>query len=545
MPRCPDPQSRAIVESFLHNAIVLDDIMVISQKGESRSDPRPHSPIESPDYPVFSDPSDSASVAERSGVPLHADTVINGFADLGIVCAALTADSSGGFSLRTVKAAVRADIVVLDWTIGTSVGSKTLEVMKSILREDESNPRLRLIAIYTGEQNLGDIAEQVQRALRDFNGDQNPTIEEKIRVSYGQVRVVIVAKPGTLNPHLVELGYEEVSEEDLADRLVDEFARLTAGLIRNVALAGIATIRKNSHRVLARFDSTLDPAYLGHRMLLPHPPDAEDHLVAALASEFHSILEDDRPGGHADIEAIDRWLKRDGAPDISQRLSFGEGGNDIERWLDLLRDGIAADGVRLPKGGKKMVEPRATELFSEDVTDVALANHQFAALLNLKTRYPGQPPRLTIGAVLCTEAANGRQFLLCLQPKCDSIRLDCRSRFVFVPLEVADDGGRKVSFPLVVKIQGGEWQQLGIDLRPLELVVRLFCPGVNPPGEILAMEEGPGEFYFKDADGQRYRWIAELKDEHAFRVAGAIASALARPGPNDAEWLRRAGRSAQ
>ena len=97
---------------------------------------------------------------------------------------------------------------------------------------------------------------------------------------------------------------------------------MTNGLLRTVALAGITTIRENAHRVLARFDETLDAAYLGHRILLPHPPDAEDHLVAALGSELVSILDEDRPGAHADIEAIKQWLNRPDAPDVSEPRVF-------------------------------------------------------------------------------------------------------------------------------------------------------------------------------------------------------------------------------
>ena len=108
----------------------------------------------------------------------------------------------------------------------------------------------------------------------------------------------------------------------MAEKLADEFGSMTTGLLRTVALAGIATIRENAHKILARFDQTLDAAYLGHRILLPHPPDAEDHLVAALGSELLSVLEEDRPGTHAGIEAIERWLNRAGGPDISEPFSF-------------------------------------------------------------------------------------------------------------------------------------------------------------------------------------------------------------------------------
>lgn len=542
VPTVSEHQPRAIVESFLQNVVILDDVVVMSQQGEEQSNTTPPgTTLRRPDYPESTVASDRRVSSDRPGVPLHADTVIDAFADLGMVCAVLKAGHDSAFPERTVKAAVRADIVVLDWKIHESAGDVALSVIKRILEADQNNHRLRLIAIYTGETDLGDISERIQLAIQDFYQDEEVDIANPSCITKGPLRVLILAKEGTLGGHGPGLNYDEVTEGALAGRLVDEFVSMTSGLLRNVALAGIATIRKKAHRVLARFNEDLDPAYLGHRLLLPHPPDAEDHLVAALGSELLSVLEEERPGEHADIEAIERWLNRADGPDISKPLTLSTPANVVNDCLDLLLRGIDATHTQYITSKKKL-EAHGTELFTDSPTTAKRSNENFAALLNLKTRYPGQRPRLTIGAVLYTEEQDRCQYLLCLQPKCDSIRLKSASGFPFIPLATAQEENRKRSFPLVVEIRTGEWETLGVVPKPSELIMRSFHAGSNPPGEVIAIKDKPGEFYFEDVDKKRYHWVAEMKEEHAFRVAAAVASALARPGPNDAEWLRRSFR---
>ena len=346
---------RDIAESFLQNVVVLDDLAVIPQPEEERPDTVQTTSIVHPEFPESPSTSgDSVSRGSR-GVPLNAATVINAFADIGLACAVVNPASDSAFPERITKAAVRADIVVLDWKIHDSVGDVALRVMKNILADDQNSHRLRLIAIYTGEPILGDISEQVKATIQGFYKDDELEAVDPSRISKGPVRVVILAKKGTLNAHISSLGYREVPEGELADKLVDEFVSMTSGLLRNVALAGIATIRKNAHRVLSRFDQDLDPAYLGHRLSLRHPPDAEDQLVAALGAELLSVLEEDRPGAHANIHAIERWLKETNALNLSEPFDFPEKANLVNSWLDLLRGGITG-GAPLPEGGKSTLK---------------------------------------------------------------------------------------------------------------------------------------------------------------------------------------------
>ena len=401
------------------------------------------------------------------------------------------------------------------------------------------------MAIYTGEPDLGGIYDRVRDEIADFYEGIELEESDGFRMSKGPLHIVVLAKGQVLTGSPPELRKQEVAERQLADRLAHEFALMTGGLIRNSAIAGIATIRDNAHRILAKFEGSLDPAYLGHRLLLAYPPDAEDHLLGALGSELASVLEEERPGTHAGADAIEAWLalrEHEGLR-LSEPFAFPGKQCAADAWRNLLLRGIDSSDATLPTGaGKSTLEKRATEPFAQDAEAATNSNHRFAALLNLKTHYPGRLPRLTLGTILGTGQGDKSRYLLCLQPKCDCVRLQVATGFPLLPLIAlkAEVRGSGMLLRLVVETEKGRWEHFGFDAKPSDLSVRFFEPGTNRPGEVTAFEKQPGEFYFDDADGVRYRWVAEMKDEHALKVAGEVASALARPGPNDSEWLRRA-----
>jgi len=399
-----------------------------------------------------------------------------------------------------------------------------------------------LIAIYTGEPDLRSIYDQVRDKVDEIYQDEELREIDGLRMSRGPLHVVVLAKSGVLAAERSNFVNQEVAEDELADRLINEFADMTGGLIRNAAIAGIAGIRDNAHRILAEFDPNRDPAYLGHRLLLDHPPDAEDHLEEALASEVASVLEEHRSGTRADIGAIRSWLihRQSDGLNLSEPFPFEGDRDPVEGWIPLLEQGIAAEVAR-PKGASKTSLPtQSTIPFAEDTESARQSDLHFAALLKLKTHYPSQAPRLSIGTILHTRENDQDSYFLCLQPKCDSVRLGDWTGFPFlllVSLTASKDVSREMSF-LAVQSEQDVWKHLGIIPKPSKLMIRYFQPRDSPPGEVCAKNEN-ALFFFEDIEKRQYRWIAQMKDEHALGVANQVAAFLARPGPNEAEWLRR------
>ena len=423
--------------------------------------------------------------------------------------------------------------MVLDWKLGDSYGGDTIEIIRQIIKDDGGDPRLRLFSIYTGEPGLPGIFKQVTEALDEFYDGHRLNQCGEYCVAKGPARIVVVPKRGSWTAEV-----SPITEVDLAERLVDEFAAMTKGILGNVALEGLAALRDDVPRVIAKFHPDMDPAYLGHRMLLSNPADAEDHIVDALGAELLSILEHRRPGDRASIGTIRAWLDeawKAGNIDPQSLVRISGLTCPVEMRIELVKKGIAI--AKNTKPSKKILTESSTMRFSPDADSAKRSDLDFAVLLGLKTHYSTRPPRLTLGTVIREKPEGGDwRYLMCLQPKCDSVRLEDTTGFPFLRLSISDDSKR---FGCVIYLPEGEWIYLDVDETPGNLQVVSFLPNSAVGGEVFAAEVCGG-FCFSDVNEKEYQWVAALKDEQALQVADKVAKKMARPGPNQSEWLRRA-----
>ena len=479
----------------------------------------------------------TSGLQQELGVPLHAKPLIDGFANLGVVCAVLRPDpdeiESGQWTNSgVVAAAKRADVVVLDWKLGNSYGTDTLAIMRNITEDDSRYGRLRLFAIYTGEPDLVQIATAVKEQVAQFYGESVDMREGDLWVSKGPVRAAVIPKADNRSS-----ARQGVSESLLPELLIGEFADMTKGILRNLALVGLAAVRDNAHRILAKFDASLDAAYLGNRMLLPNPSDAEEQMVSVLGAELLSVLEDSPARNESSLHVAQLWMNAK-APDdtvLQTPVESLPNADPIGGRLQLLTDGI--DQVQLSRRAKGRLSNNPAGSFIENADEASQADHEFAMLLSLKTRYPDICPKLTLGTVVRQHVDDdGYRFYLCLQPKCDAVRLKSTTGFPLLPLAVRTEDDR---FSLVLKDEQRTWIHLYVDPRPSRLTIRSFNPSGASEEEIVARHR-LGFFVFEDTVGVEYQWLAELKTEHAMRIAGDISARLARAGPDYSEWLRRA-----
>ena len=138
-----------VASRFLQSAIILDDLAWLGTEptAEDAVDPTSLRPLTLDDDATRTEPEHvrvsgpTADVEQRAGVSLSAKPLIDGFANLGIVCAVLRPsldeiESGQWQDSGVVSAAKRADIVVLDWRLGGSYGTDTLAIMRNILEDD-------------------------------------------------------------------------------------------------------------------------------------------------------------------------------------------------------------------------------------------------------------------------------------------------------------------------------------------------------------------------------------------------------------------------
>ena len=341
--------------------------------------------------------------------------------------------------------------MVLDWHLGTSYGDDTLEIMRQIIDGDGGIPRLRLFSIYTGAPDLADIFAKVNAMLDEFYRDDSFVKYGPYSVAKGPVGIAIVPKNNS-----TAQGVTSVPEADLAERLVGEFATMTRGILRNVALEGLAALRDNVPKVVAKFSPILDPGLSRSSNSPFNPAEAEDHIVEALGAELVSILESHRPGHRASTTDINAWLYDElqaGRIDTTYPIAISGINGQLETRLEFIEKGI--DNITNQTPGKDKIRESATTMFSENAESANCSNLYFATLLGLKTHYPTTAPKLTLGSIVRKmRESGGWEYFLCLQPKCDAVRLKKDDGFPFLHLSITDDGSR---FGCVIKNPEGQW----------------------------------------------------------------------------------------
>ena len=473
---------------------------------------------------------------------LDAKTLVDGFAKKGIACAVLRPDSEDDLTTQATMVAAFADIVVLDWVLDRDNGMKATRLIRKILGDRSDSERMRLIAIYTGESDLGMVAERAAEALSEHY-DGNINRPSHFVAQKGSVRVVVFGKEYTrLLREDTALSERIVRTSELPSQLISEFAEMTKGLLSNVAIAGLSEVRVQTHKLLARFSHTLDPAYLGHRLLLPNPSEAEDHVVAMLAAELESILEDGNVARQVGIDAICCWIKemmaREAMRPESLPLNLSQSDESRQEILLRLLDGgfYDTEGVSL---GRWQWE-KATHAFASKDNCADRSNRQFARMMHIKTRYGSSRPSLTLGTILFSESDGCTTYWICLQPRCDSVRNRDPRAFPMVPLKHKKD--QRCDFGIVVW-HCNSWVLLSVPLSPSEINMFIFHPNDQPSGQVTATQGESSVWKMQTTDGLTFEWVAELKNEYAQRIANDFAGSLSRVGVNESEWVRRSGKS--
>ncbi len=521
---------REIARRFLLTAVVVDDELSVSAK------PPVHGGLTKPDGSVEKHTPTSVDSESPQFRPLNVDPITLSFARQGMICGVVPPQDEENDYEALAKTVARADIVILDWRLSPTTGADALPLLKRILTEDQAN-RLRLIAFYTGEPDHGKILKAIKDGLTDLEmpsvevspgGDRNDPID------FGACRIVLYAKPGSPIPESAAV----VEEKELATRLIADFADKVEGLLPSLVLTALTAVRENVYRVLECFGKDLDPAFLAHRACLPQPPESEQHIVEQIASELHGIMEDavDRTSpSPAGIKAIKHWLRDRFDKNC---LVFG---SDKEMSQDdaiaMLEHGVEKKHGPLKKGGKDF--PILSAGFLRDSEDSHELDNRLASAMNFRQVLPGTRRQLSMGTVV-RRIEDDQEILLCVTPRCDSVRLTRTSTFLFLPLT----GPQSKTPQVVVPINNNEFRRMTISMNPSDWSI-MHCDPHPKRKCVLTHSSGSEQvFNFKDVSGEgyRYQWIGELKPEFAQSIAQLIGERMSRVPLNKSEWLRRSER---
>ena len=341
------------------------------------------------------------------------------------------------------------------------------------------------------------------------------------------------------SPSFADLQPLVVSAEAIPEIVISEFAHASPGLLSNLILRSMGVLRSETYQILKKFPSRLDSGFVTHKVL-QNPEDASAHLLPLVVSEIQSALEDNLVIEVLSEPALTAWLDSKVAGGLAFNL---EGVTEIDSRnginellkrpvLDVAGDAAHANFLqRFLKSKNKArgeVADRLTEILSGEAGH--RANQEFAILMSVRSRYGTPPPRLALGTVV-HDLSRG-VYLLCVQPRCDSVRLTAERQFPFLPLSAVAAG-----YDHVLN-HGAAIITLQLVDEPYRIEMISFQPWTETDQEVLGKGNGDQLFFKSGARETNFQWIAELRSEHAQRIANMLAGKISRVGLNESEWLR-------
>lgn len=521
--------------------------------------------VELPDTPpaaLVMDENEAAESPKDLKNILKATPLINAFADKGVMCSIIRPDLGDDEVVqRAITLGSVADIVVVDWALGKkegeTEGQKAKEIIKGIIEGDlQKSGRLRLITIYTAERNPDYILDQLYEYIEDIDypdaiikDSQTYTIQNRF------LKIVVLLKKtvGEYVPNVKPIDFDE-----LPKKLHELFAELNHGLLPSVTLRAIAAIRESTHHLLAVLHKDLDSALVGHRCLLPYPEDAEEFCEDLVAGEIRSILALAKIGtqyvGKAQNELwVSSRLGPDGSlnygdfkatPEQISTLLSTEGEGRHKTFISLVKDEWAASNNRKADEAPTFKACIIPQLLHGAGEGGIKANHEFARLTSFKREAFGlrKPtmdwvPKLTLGTVL-QRVEDGRMFL-CLQPRCESVRLEKNEKRVFPFLEM--EKGKKKECIVVNTInteQSPEEKILFFEPKPKNQAIFEFT---SVSGHAITADKD-NKFYIFSADKTKFYWLGDLKDPFAQNIVGKMSDVVGSVGIDPYEWQRRQGK---
>lgn len=549
--------SKDVVTNFLQNVIVVDDKakyeIPSNVKAEKLDKPGRQGKGKEREKPSESE----AQTSEENVYKLDAKELIDSFAKKGIICSVIKPGEGDNPWCGIEKVIKRADALILDWELNDS-GENAIEIVEKIIREElEGITKLRLVIIYTGEK-LNEVSKKIQDSICKNLDHKLNLVDREYVFKLNHLRISIFGKE---NIQIDSKDKDRIIEEkDLPKIVIEEFTKITMGLVSNVALESLSVLRRNTPLILGNLSSEMDPPYLAHRTLLPDPGDATSHIADIISSELRSIIDSCEVGETANEIAFKAWIdmKKEKCQEFELELGQTERATiNCDNLYDIVKNGFInsewldryiIDKCHIKDPQKKEEKKRKyesnvyrnlTKTFCIEGEDSSSLDFKFAILGSLNSIYGNSSsgPVLTLGTILKVNPDNALdglpEYWLCVQPRCDSFRIDEGRKFVFLQLIVPKSNESKCD--LVIS-DNGKYIKLRIMFEIYNATQFEFEP--NGQNRIKGIEE-EGTYTFTSKEGIKLKWIAELKRDYAQRVSNEFAAKLCRVGLDEPEWLRR------
>ena len=511
-------RSIGALQAYLRTAAVIDDAALKLQSREA-------APLSTPGRGC---PPLQQSDAPRAfnGATLDVPALVDAFLEQGILC---TVFGRKEVLTDNIDALLRSDILVVDWILfDDDDGSMTASfIHECAVRHPHA---LHMICIYTSTNDFG----AIEQKLRDFSPNLKERQETPRAYSIGSTYVLIVDKNN--------------GEETLPNLLLDAFAPLVGGLLRNAVFHSIGAIRTNTHALLDRFHSDLDPAFITHRVYSNPCEDTEQHLLPLISSEISSILAQEGIPQQLNSEAIQCWLDSDyrqaEAPACPQAPS-DNGQNESLILLQELKDTINGNRTEILEKGIVSIDafneaPKKKKILKDSLLtacwgakDAARSDAMLAMLMACEHRYSTVEPMLKSGTILKLKDSN--KYFLCIQPPCDCVRIENEGRpFIFAHVSKRSKS-KKFNFSFIGTNNNIIYLEKSNKAYRISLII--FKPDSGK--RYISATKDSEKWLFTDVDGNQYELLFQLNELHALRAIQECSNDLSRIGLMESDWQRR------
>ena len=192
----------------------------------------------------------------------------------------LAEEQQAEFVKKVCRLANKADVVVLDWQMEVADGSVKM-----------GTTARKIIDMYKSDNPDRDILVCI------FTAESEGTVNAA-QLSQDNVKVFYVWKK------------EAESYECLPQKIFQQFAERHEGLLPSAALSAIKVIRDNTHRIITRYSSSNDAAYLSHRCSIHKPDDAEIFATEIIAATISDLIRgNEYVANNLRIEVLLQWLE--------------------------------------------------------------------------------------------------------------------------------------------------------------------------------------------------------------------------------------------
>ena len=375
----------------------------------------------------------------------------------------------------------------------------------------------------------------------------------KFNLRAGGLTVYVYGKEAATSPCAVQA-------EDLAKRIITDFAKTYEGIMPALALRGIASIRDNTKRILDKFPAGMDPAFVLHAGLTIEGKGISEDVVNLIGDELSAVLADtqvksdeiyDLCGDHI-VTGCDETVLANLKADTSlvptevtwQNIKEFFVGIFSSRGLPMKTDVFLPwkKRIQLHKIDRKLLAALSDLVRRKASGDKAYQFGALSALFCHRTNYIANK-MLRFGSVVKCMAPeeNAGLYYLCLMPLCDSIRLNDRDKsgrlnnhkFPFWQLTEVSKEYQGRNHGLVLKGADGEFHPYCAKGKIRESF-SLF--EFNSQNSIVPFDANG---VVKTAGATHtFEWIAELKSAHIQRMAEFVSREFSRVGLTESEWLR-------